>query len=97
MPTYNKIELGRVAQEYGFVRDTFEKVLRLNEILKSREKITTLIKRYMEAEGYQLSSASRFMHSLDAFYYQYTNVGGNRDMICFESASLFTQLFRLRM
>lgn len=133
MPIYNKIEIGRVAQEYGFVRDTFEKVLRLKEILKyfneeeylrehlllkggtatnltvfnlprlsvdidmdynpndrkedmlkTREKITSLIKNYMDTEGYQLSSSSRFMHSLDAFYYQYTNAGGNRDMIKIE-------------
>ena len=34
MPKYNKTEIGRVAQQYGFVRDTFEKVLRLKEILK---------------------------------------------------------------
>lgn len=133
MPTYNKIEISRVAQQYGFVRDTFEKVLRLTEILKflneeeylkehlllkggtainltvfhlprlsvdidmdytpndtkedmmkTRERITILIKDYMEKEGYQLSSASRFTHSLDAFYYQYQNTGGNRDMIKIE-------------
>ena len=34
MIEYNKIQLGRIAQQYGFVRDTFEKVLRLKEILK---------------------------------------------------------------
>lgn len=34
MRTYNKAELGRVAQQYGFVRDTFEKVLRLKEVLQ---------------------------------------------------------------
>ena len=133
MPIYNKVEIGRVAQQHGFVRDTFEKVLRLREILhylneeeylrehlllkggtainltvfnlprlsvdidmdytpndtkedmlKAREKITTLIKDYMEGEGYQLSKGSRFTHSLDAFYYQYQNAGGNRDMIKIE-------------
>ncbi len=133
MPIYNKVEIGRVAQQYGFVRDTFEKVLRLKEILRylneeeylrehlllkggtainltvfnlprlsvdidmdytpndtkedmleARDKITTLIKDYMEAEGYQLSKGSRFTHSLDAFYYQYQNAGGNRDMIKIE-------------
>ena len=31
---YNKTEIGRVAQQYGFVRDTFEKVLRLKDILR---------------------------------------------------------------
>ncbi len=133
MPTYNRAEVARVAQEHGFVRDTFEKVLRLKEILRffneeeflkehlllkggtainltifnlprlsvdidmdyvpndtkddmlqSREKITFLIKDYMEQEGYQLLDGSRFMHSLDAFYYQYINTGGNRDMIKIE-------------
>lgn len=130
---YNKVEIGRAAKQHGFVRDTFEKVLRLKEILcylneekylrehlllkggtainltvfnlprlsvdidmdytpndtkedmlKAREKITTLIKDYMKVEGYQLSKGSRFTHSLDAFYYQYQNAGGNRDMIKIE-------------
>jgi len=133
MSTYNKTEIGQVARQYGFVRDTFEKVLRLKGILKylneeeylrehlllkggtainltifelprlsvdidmdytpndakegmleSREKITALIKTYMADEGYQLSEGSRFIHSLDAFYYQYINAGGNRDMIKIE-------------
>ena len=133
MPIYNKTDIERVAQQYGFVRDTFEKVLRLKEILKylneeeylrehlllkggtainltvfnlprlsvdidmdytpndtkedmleAREKITALIKAYMKEEGYQLLNGSRFMHSLDAFYYQYINAGGNRDMIKIE-------------
>jgi hypothetical protein len=38
----------------------------------------------MEMEGYHLSPASRFSHSLDAFHYQYQNTGGNRDMIKIE-------------
>ena len=33
MIKYNKGQLGQVAKEVGFVRDTFEKVLRLKEIL----------------------------------------------------------------
>lgn len=133
MPVYDKAEIGRAAQQHGFVRDTFEKVLRLREILRylnkeeylgehlllkggtainlmvfnlprlsvdidmdytpndtkkdmleARERITTLLKGYMEAEGYQLSKGSRFTHSLDAFYYQYQNAGGNKDMIKIE-------------
>lgn len=133
MPIYNKAQLGRMAQEYGFVRDTLEKVLRLKEILKfineqeylkqhlllkggtainlavfnlprlsvdidmdytpndscedmlaARGKITELIKEYLEAEGYHLSPASRFSHSLDAFHCQYQNTGGNLDMIKIE-------------
>lgn len=133
MPVYNKAEVARQALEYGFVRDTFEKVLRIKDSIKfmneqeylkehlllkggtainltvfnlprlsvdidmdytpnnpredmlaSREKITVIIRDYMEAEGYHLSPASRFSHSLDAFYYQYQNTGGNRDMIKIE-------------
>ena len=133
MPIYDKAEVGRVAQQHGFVRDTFEKVMRLREILRflneeeylrehlllkggtainltmfnlprlsvdidmdytpndskkdmleAREKIAIGIKDYLETEGYQLSSGSRFSHSLDAFYYQYQNSGGNRDMIKLE-------------
>ena len=133
MPQYNRAELGRMATESGFVRDTFEKVLRLKEILRFLnedeflkehlllkggtainltvfnlprlsvdidmdytpndtredmlecwEKITNVIKEYMESEGYLLSDASRFSHSLDAFHYNYQNAGGNRDMIKIE-------------
>jgi len=133
MPIFDRVEIGRVAQRHGFARDTFEKVLRLKEILrflnedeylrehlllkggtainmtvfnlprlsvdidmdyslndtkedmlKARENITTLINNFMVAEGYQLSGGSRFSHSLDAFYYQYQNAGGNRDMIKLE-------------
>jgi predicted nucleotidyltransferase component of viral defense system len=133
MPIYDKNEIGRAAQQHGFVRDTFEKVLRLKEVLRflneeeylkehlllkggtainltvfdlprlsvdidmdytpndtkedmmyARERITNLIKEYMETEGYQLSMSSRFTHSLDAFYYQYKNSGGNRDMLKIE-------------
>ena len=34
MRTFDKAELGRTAMQYGFVRDTFEKVIRLNDILR---------------------------------------------------------------
>ena len=49
-----------------------------------REKITDTIKAYMENEGYLLSPKSRFHHSLDAFHYEYTNAGGNKDRIKLE-------------
>lgn len=144
MIEYNRVEIGKEAQKYGFVRDTFEKVLRLKEILKSfnsqeylsehlvlkggtaintvifnlprlsvdidmdfipngtrdemavaREHITAVIKEYMESEGYQLSPASRFSFSLDAFLYQYQNSAGNKDNIKIElNYSLRTHLFK---
>ena len=34
MPQYNRKELDEKAREYGFTRDTFEKVLRLVKILE---------------------------------------------------------------
>lgn len=34
MPQYNKADIGRATMQYGFIRDTFEKVLRLKEILE---------------------------------------------------------------
>ena len=148
MPVYNKAEVARQALECGFVRDTFEKVLRIKDsirfmneqeylkehlllkggtainltvfnlprlsvdidmdytpnnpredMLASREKITDIIRDYMEAEGYHLSPASRFSHSLDAFYYQYQNTSGNRDMIKIElnyslRAHIFEPVYR---
>ncbi len=133
MPQYNRNELDLAARSYGFARDTFEKVLRLKEILTwvdkqsilqehlvlkggtainltifnlprlsvdidldfipncsreemldTREKISEKIKVYMNAEGYTLSPASRFHHSLDALNYSYTNSAGNPDMIKIE-------------
>ena len=42
MPQYNRAELGRMGTESGFVRDTFEKVLRLKEYLDRFEE-----KKYM--------------------------------------------------
>lgn len=133
MPQYNRNELDITAHSLGFTRDTFEKVLRLKEVLTwiesqtflrdhlllkggtainltifnlprlsvdidmdftpsmareemlaVRGKISDEIKSYMEAEGYMLSSASRFHHSLDAFHYSYRNAAGNPDMIKLE-------------
>lgn len=140
---YNKASLGFAAKEKGFQRDTFEKVLRLKEILyfmnsdeflkqhlvlkggtainmtifalprlsvdidmdympndsrddmqKTREKITEKIELYMAREGYLLSPSSRFSFSLDAFYFQYINAGGNKDIIKIElNYSLRAHLF----
>lgn len=128
MPQYNRRELNARAREYGFHRDTFEKVLRLKTILeflntqeymcehlllkggtainltafniprlsvdidldfipnltrketiKERERLTKILKEYMSEQGYPLSDASRFSHSLDAFLYNYVNTD---DMGC---------------
>lgn len=133
MPQYNRRELDVKAREYGFNRDTFEKVLRLRTILEfmnthkylrehlllkggtainltvfklprlsvdidldfvpnltrdetisERERLTEILNRYMSEQGYYLSEASRFSHNLDAFYYNYVNAAGNKDMIKIE-------------
>ena len=133
MPQFNRRELDTRAREYGFNRDTFEKVLRLRNILeylctsdymrehlllkggtainltvfdlprlsvdidldfvpnltrddtiREREHLTELLRGYMSEQGYSLSDASRFSHSLDAFHYNYVNAAGNKDMIKIE-------------
>lgn len=139
----NRIELGKAAKSRGFVRDTYEKVVRLKEILifinedeylskhlvlkggtainmtifnlprlsvdidmdftpnyskedtkTARQKITEVLVNYMNEEGYQLSGASRYSHSLDSFLFQYQNAGGNRDNIKIEiNYSLRTHIF----
>ena len=134
MPQFNRRELDVRAREYGFNRDTFEKVLRLRTILvflntheymcehlllkggtainltvfnlprlsvdidldfvpnltreetvDERERLTEILKKFMSEQGYSLSDASRFSHSLDAFHYNYVNAAGNRDMIKIET------------
>ena len=55
-----------------------------DEMAKSREQITAIIKEYMDLKGYQLSSASRCSFSLDSFFYQYRNSAGNLDIIKIE-------------
>ena len=133
MPSYNKQILSKQAQEFGFIRDTFEKMLRLaemlkfissdpllskslalkggtainlviftlprlsvdidldysfnnsrDEMLKGREEITSIIRRYMASEDYELSGKSKTTHSLDSFVCSYTNSGGTRDAIKIE-------------
>lgn len=54
------------------------------ETISGRERLTQILKAYMSEQGYSLSDASRFSHSLDAFYYNYVNAAGNRDLIKIE-------------
>ena len=54
------------------------------ETINERERLTKILKGYMSEQGYLLSDASRFSHSLDAFHYNYVNAAGNRDMIKIE-------------
>ncbi len=65
-----------------------------DETIKERERLTEILKGYMSEQGYFLSDASRFSHSLDAFHYNYVNAAGNRDMIKIEiNYSLRTHVF----
>ena len=54
------------------------------ETENERERLTEILKGYMSEQGYSLSNASRFSHSLDAFHYNYVNAAGNKDMIKIE-------------
>ena len=66
-----------------------------DEMMDVREEITEIIKLYIQDEGYQISPASRFSFSLDAFILQYINAGGNRDSIKIEiNYSLRAHIFQ---
>ena len=53
MIEYNRVELGKAAKERGFVRDTFEKVLRLKEILRYQviAKLARLVRNLERKQG----------------------------------------------
>jgi predicted nucleotidyltransferase component of viral defense system len=57
----------------------FAEHLPLDEMADRRKAITGILRRHMEANGYELSVKSRQYHSLDSFVYSYTNAGGVRD------------------
>lgn len=133
MMQLDRLTLGRMAKELGFVRDTLEKVCRLADVLKfiesdellseaialkggtainltifdlprlsvdidldycrsvDREKmlsdrdiVADKISKYMNANGYALSSKSKNYHALDSFVYEYVNCGGVKDNIKIE-------------
>jgi predicted nucleotidyltransferase component of viral defense system len=56
----------------------------LDDMIKDREEITAVIKRYMAAEGYELSSKSKNYHSLDSFVYAFENSAGAKDNVKIE-------------
>ncbi|MGN0170801.1 MAG: nucleotidyl transferase AbiEii/AbiGii toxin family protein [Lachnospiraceae bacterium] len=73
MMQLDRLTLGRMAKELGFVRDTLE-----------RDVITDKISKYMTANGYTLSPKSKNYHALDSYVYEYVNCGGVRDNIKIE-------------
>lgn len=67
-----------------------------NELEADREKVSRIIKNFMQEEGYTLVPASRYSFSLDALYFQYQNTGGNRDVLKIEiNYSLREHIFSL--
>ena len=67
-----------------------------NELEADREKVSRIIKEFMQEEGYTLVPASRYSFSLDALYFQYQNTGGNRDVLKIEiNYSLREHIFSL--
>jgi len=54
------------------------------EMLENRERINSVIDRYMASQSYQKSDKSKRPHSLDSWVYEYINGGGNRDNIKIE-------------
>lgn len=55
-----------------------------DEMLENREKINSVIERYMTAQGYVNSPKSKRPHSLDSWVYEYVSAGGNKDNIKIE-------------
>ncbi len=53
-------------------------------MLKNREKINTVIDRFMDSQRYKKSPKSKTPYSLDSWVYKYTNAGGNLDNIKLE-------------
>ncbi len=55
-----------------------------DEMLENREKINSVIDRYMTSQGYNKSPKTKRPHSLDSWVYEYMSAGGNRDNIKLE-------------
>ena len=67
-----------------------------DEMMSERTDITDIIRRYMAAEGYELSDRSKTFHSLDSFLFVYINSAGVRDNIKIElNYSLRCHVFSL--
>lgn len=65
-----------------------------DEMTRLRKQSTETILKYMESEGYELSSASYSHYSLDSFHFNYINSGGGRDILKIElNYSLRAHLF----
>lgn len=54
------------------------------EMLESREVLTTTIDRYMTAQGYSRNPRTKNPHSLDSWVYDYMGASGNKDNVKIE-------------
>ena len=55
-----------------------------DRMLQKRTKIDSLIKSFMENEGYHLSDKSKFVHTLDSYVYSYQTTSGSNDVLKIE-------------
>lgn len=55
-----------------------------DEMLENRERINSVIDRYMVSQGYLKSPKTKTPHSLDSWVYEYMSAGGNKDNIKLE-------------
>ncbi len=62
----------------------FNLPLTRESMLSHREKIDSVIKAYMENEGYHLSDKSKFVHTLDSYVYSYQTTSGSNDVLKIE-------------
>lgn len=62
----------------------FNIALDRESMLIERNKIDTLIKTYMESEGYHLSNKSKFVHTLDSYVYSYQTTSLSNDILKIE-------------
>ena len=53
-------------------------------MLENRDKVNSVIDRYMASQGYVISPKRKTSHSLDSWVYTYINAGGNPDNIKLE-------------
>ena len=59
----------------------FSENLPREEMQARRDRISTILERYMTAEGYRQKGKSKRTFILDSFVYSYTNAAGNADNI----------------
>ena len=62
----------------------FTENIPLAEMMDRRQLITDTIQLYMTSASYELTTKSKYRHSLDSFVFAYTNAGGVRDNIKIE-------------